>query len=168
MIFSAFSDGRFDLAGDEVRCALGKGGVVEAQDKREGDGASPLGVWPIRRVLFRPDRGAAPATDLPTAPISPNDGWCDAPSDAAYNQPVDHPYPASAERLWREDEVYDYVVVLGYNDDSVVRGVGSAIFLHVARPDYTPTEGCIALARRDVERLIAHAKPGDAVAIHRA
>ena len=78
------------------------------------------------------------------------------------------PYPASAERLWREDEVYDYVVVLGYNDDPVVRGAGSAIFLHVARPDYTPTEGCVALARRDVERLVAHAKPGDAVAIRRA
>ena len=168
MIFTAFSDGRFDLAGREVRCALGKGGVIAADLKREGDSASPLGVWPIRRALYRPDHGAAPETALPTAEIKPNDGWCDAPDDPAYNQPVTHPYPASAERMWRDDALYDLVVILGHNDNPVNPGAGSAIFLHVARPDYAPTEGCVALARPDLEALLKIAKPGDAIEIRRA
>jgi L,D-peptidoglycan transpeptidase YkuD (ErfK/YbiS/YcfS/YnhG family) len=165
MIFTAFSDGRFDLAGRETRCALGKGGTVAAAAKREGDGASPLGVWPIRRVLYRPDRGPLPQTALSIAPLRPDDGWCDDPKDPAYNQPVAHPYPASAERMWRDDHVYDLVVILGHNDDPVAPGAGSAIFMHLAKPEYTPTEGCVALARADLDALLRLARPGDAVAI---
>ncbi|HVY32795.1 MAG TPA: L,D-transpeptidase family protein [Caulobacteraceae bacterium] len=153
------------IDGKEVRCALGRGGVIAGADKREGDGASPAGLWPLRRVLYRPDRGAAPVTALPTAPIRPDDGWCDDPSDANYNRPVSHPYPASAEHLWRPDGVYDIVVVLGHNDDPVVPGRGAAIFLHLAQPDFGPTEGCVALAREDLKQLLATAKPGDAVDI---
>lgn len=153
------------IGADSVRCALGKGGLVAADRKHEGDGASPIGVWPIRHVLYRPDRGGPPQTALPASPIAADDGWCDAPGDSHYNQPVKHPYPASAERMWREDGVYDLVVVLGHNDDPVVAGAGSAIFLHLARPDYSPTEGCVALARPDLERLLAMARPGDAVEI---
>jgi L,D-peptidoglycan transpeptidase YkuD (ErfK/YbiS/YcfS/YnhG family) len=67
---------------------------------------------------------------------------------------VRHPYPASAERLWRQDELYDIVAVLGYNDVPRIRGRGSAIFMHVARPDLAPTEGCIALARAHLLRLL--------------
>jgi L,D-peptidoglycan transpeptidase YkuD (ErfK/YbiS/YcfS/YnhG family) len=165
MIFTAFSDGRFDLAGRTTRCALGKGGVIAAADKREGDGKSPLGVWPIRRVLYRPDRGGAPDTGLSVEGLKPEDGWCDAPGDRAYNRLVAHPYPASAERLWREDHVYDLLVILGHNDDPVVPGAGSAIFLHLAREGYAPTEGCVALSRDDLQGLLARAGPGDAVAI---
>ncbi len=165
MIFTAFADGRLRLDGDFVRCALGKGGVRPAADKREGDGATPLGVWPIRRLLYRPDRGGRPETALPSAPIRPEDGWCDAPADPAYNRPVALPYPASAERMWRDDHVYDLVVVLGHNDDPTVPDAGSAIFLHLARPDYSPTEGCVALARPDLEALLAAAKPGDLLEI---
>jgi L,D-peptidoglycan transpeptidase YkuD (ErfK/YbiS/YcfS/YnhG family) len=168
MIFTAFSDGWFDLAGRRVRCALGRGGVIAAGRKREGDGASPLGDWPLRRLLYRPDRGAAPKTKLAATAIAPDDGWCDAPQDPAYNRPVSHPYPASAERLWREDHLYDLMVVLGYNDDPVVAGAGSAIFLHMAKPDYAPTEGCVALARNDLEALLRIAKPGDALKIREA
>ena len=157
MIFSAFSDGRLRLAHREVRCALGRSGVLAAADKREGDGATPLGVWPIRRVLYRPDRGGPPATALPVSPIAPDDGWCDAPADAAYNRPVTLPYPASCEGMWREDALYDLVCVLAHNDDPAVAGQGSAIFLHLARPDYAPTEGCVALARADLEALLAMA-----------
>ncbi len=167
MNFTAFSDGSFDLGGRRVCCALGKGGVMEA-DKREGDGASPLGVWPILRVLYRPDRGAAPKTTLPVAPLRPDDGWCDAPDDPNYNRPVTHPYPASAERMWRQDGLYDVVVILGHNHDPVVPGAGSAIFLHCARGDYAPTEGCVALVRQDLEAVLAIAKPGDAVEIRAA
>ncbi len=165
MIFTAFSDGWLAMGAREVRCALGPAGVIPASEKREGDGATPMGLWPIRRVLYRPDRGGPPATVLPLEALGETDGWCDAPDDPAYNRPVRLPYPASAERLWREDDVYDLVVVLGHNDDPPVPGLGSAIFLHVARTDYPPTEGCVALARVDLEGLLAMAEPGDALAV---
>ncbi len=160
----ARADGRFSFSGREVRCALGRGGVIAAERKREGDGASPLGVWPIQRVLYRSDRGSAPITGLPVAAIAVDDGWCDAPNDPAYNRPVRLPYPASCERMWRDDEVYDIVCILGHNDPPRA-GLGSAIFLHCARPDYRPTEGCIALARADLEALLALAGPGASLEI---
>ena len=165
MIFSAFSDGRFDLGGRTVRCALGPAGVVAGESKREGDGASPIGVWPVRQVLYRADRRPPPVTALPVSAIAPDDGWCDDPADANYNRPVRLPYAASAERMWREDHLYDLVLVVGHNDDPVVPGAGSAIFLHQARPDFGPTQGCVALTPADVEALLAAARPGDAVAI---
>ncbi|HUO22856.1 MAG TPA: L,D-transpeptidase family protein [Caulobacteraceae bacterium] len=165
MIFAVLPHGIMRAGALEVPCALGKGGVIPASDKREGDGASPIGVWPLRRVLYRADRGPRPRTALPVQAIQPEDGWCDAPADPRYNQPVTHPYPASAEHLWREDGLYDLVVVLGHNDDPIVPGLGSAIFLHLAKPDYAPTEGCVALARSDLERLLAIAQPGDALRI---
>lgn len=171
MIFTALADsgslGHVVWPGHRAKAAFGKGGTKPADDKREGDGASPLGVWPIRRVLFRPDKAPPPLIALPTAPIDPADGWCDAPGDPYYNRPVHLPYAASAEHLWRSDDVYDLVVILGHNDDPVVDGMGSAIFLHLARPDYSPTAGCVALARPDLEALLAVAKPGDSLEIRR-
>jgi L,D-peptidoglycan transpeptidase YkuD (ErfK/YbiS/YcfS/YnhG family) len=86
--------------------------------------------------------------------IRERDGWCDASADRNYNRPVRHPYPASAERLWRADGLYDIVVVLDCNDRPRVRGRGSAIFMHVAKPGYAPTEGCIALAQAHLLRLL--------------
>ena len=165
MIFTAFSDGRLLIAGREVRCALGRGGVVAAADKREGDGRTPLGRWPLLRVLYRPDRGAAPATALPCTPIAPDDGWCDAPHDPAYNRPVKLPHPASCERMWRDDPLYDLLCILAHNDAPPVPGLGSAIFLHLAKPDYAPTEGCVALARGDLEALLGSAGVGDALEV---
>jgi L,D-peptidoglycan transpeptidase YkuD (ErfK/YbiS/YcfS/YnhG family) len=165
MIFTAYADGWMELPGRLTRCALGPGGVVPAGAKREGDGATPAGLWPLRRVLWRPDRGEKPATRLPNAPLTEADGWCDALDDPAYNQPVRLPYPASAERLWREDRVYDLIIVLGYNDDPVIQGAGSAIFLHLARPDYSPTEGCVAVAAADLLHLLSLARPGDALRV---
>lgn len=136
-----------------------------AADKREGDGASPAGAWPIRRVLYRPDRGPAPSIAFDLQPISRHDGWCDDPKDPAYNRPVYLPYPASAEHMWMESGVYDIVVVLGHNDDPVVPGMGSCIFLHLSTPDYSPTQGCVAIARPDLEALLARARPGDGIEI---
>jgi L,D-peptidoglycan transpeptidase YkuD (ErfK/YbiS/YcfS/YnhG family) len=161
----AARQGALRLAGRDVRCALGRAGVRAAAEKREGDGATPAGIWPLRSVLWRPDRIEAPSTRLPARPIKQDDGWCDAPLDPAYNRPVGLPYGASAEAMWREDEVYDLIAVLGYNDAPVVPGAGSAIFLHVARADYAPTEGCIAMALGDLRELLARAVPGDAVGV---
>ena len=165
MIFTATSDGHIDIAGREAACVLGRSGVLPAADKREGDGASPLGVWQLRRVLYRPDREAPPATGLPVAALKPDDGWCDAPGDPAYNRPVRLPYPASAEQMWREDRVYDLVVILGHNDDPPVSPMGSAIFLHLVQPDRSATAGCVAVSREDMLDLLARARPGDALAI---
>ncbi len=168
MRLNAYSDGRFVSDLGEAACALGRGGVVEADAKREGDGATPLGTWPLRRVLWRADRLARPVTALPTAPIGAVDGWSDDPADPAYNRPVTHPHQHSAERLRRDDELYDVVVVLGHNDDPPEPGRGSAIFLHCAKPGYPPTEGCVALARDDLLAVLARAGPGDALTISRA
>ena len=161
LIVSASGEARWGER--RFRCALGRGGV--RSDKREGDGATPTGAWPMRRLLYRADRVGTPATALPAAPIAPQDGWCDDPADPAYNRPVPLPYPARHERLWREDEIYDLLIVLGHNDDPVVPGLGSAIFLHIARTDWGPTEGCVALARADLEALLAQARPGDRVVV---
>ncbi len=168
MRLSAWADGRFALDDRRTRCALGRGGVVPAGEKVEGDGATPAGLWPLRRVLFRPDRLARPITGLPVSALAPSDGWCDAPGDRLYNQPVALPYAASAEQLWRDDRLYDLIVVLGHNDQPVRAGAGSAIFLHVAKADYSPTEGCVALALDDLLAALALTNPGDALAIYAA
>jgi len=141
-----------------VPCALGRGGV--RADKREGDGATPQGTFRLRRLWYRADRLDAPATNaLPIRAINRDDGWCDDPGSAEYNRPVRLPHPARHERLWREDALYDLVVELGYNDGPIVPGAGSAIFLHVARPDYGPTEGCVAINRADLLRLLGAIGP---------
>lgn len=166
MLFRAHADGRFELEGRILRCAIGKAGAISADDKREGDGKSPRGTWPLREVWYRPDvYPHGPTTALPVRATRPDDGWCDAPDDPNYNRPVTLPYPASAERMWRDDAVYDLVVILGHNDDPPVPGLGSAIFMHLARDGYPGTEGCVALAREDIEAVLAAARPGDAVEI---
>jgi L,D-peptidoglycan transpeptidase YkuD (ErfK/YbiS/YcfS/YnhG family) len=165
MTFIAYPDGRFDLDGRWTRCAVGPAGVIAAEAKREGDGASPAGSWTMRKVFYRPDRRPAPRTGLPVEPLQPSDGWCDAPADPAYNRRVVLPYPASAEHLWRDDAVYDLIVTLGHNDDPVVPSAGSAIFLHLARPDYAPTQGCVALAAADLQELLGKARVGDVLVI---
>lgn len=137
------------------KCASGKGGAVSAEDKVEGDGATPLGQWPLRRIFYRPDRITPPQSVLPLVPLRPIDGWCDAPLDPLYNRPVSLPYTSSHEKLWREDHVYDVIVELGHNDDPVIPYRGSAVFMHVAKTDYTPTEGCIALALDDLLDLLS-------------
>lgn len=146
-------DGLLVAGGLVLRATLGRGGV--RVDKREGDGATPAGLLPLRRVLYRADRLRPPRCAVPIEPLSPNDGWCDDPDDADYNRRVTLPHPARHEALWRGDAVYDVIGVLGWNDAPVRRGEGSAIFLHVSRPDRAPTEGCVALALPDLLRLLA-------------
>ena len=157
------SDGWLDAAGTRYPCALGHGGVTA--DKREGDGATPAGEFALRHLYYRPDRVARPRCGLETVPLTPIDGWCDDPDDRAYNRTVSLPYPARAERLWRWDGLYDLVIPLGYNDDPVVPGAGSAIFLHIARPDFASTEGCVALARAVLMALLPRFADGDTIRI---
>lgn len=142
--------------GDRVfPCALGKAGV--RRDKREGDHATPIGLFPFREVLYRPDRGAPPRTSLPLRAIAAEDGWCDDVDDPAYNRPVDLPYAGRHEVLWRADALYDLVLVIGHNDDPVVKGAGSAVFVHVARDDWGGTEGCVAFRADDLRWILAQA-----------
>ncbi len=148
-----YADGRALWGSRRFRAALGRAGISE--EKREGDHATPVGAFLLRELLYRPDRLSAPATRLSVRALSAEDGWCDAPADPAYNRRVRLPYGASAERLWRGDHIYDLIVPLGYNDDPVVPGRGSAIFLHLARPDYSGTEGCVALALPDLLQVLA-------------
>lgn len=148
-----YPDGRLILRGQVFRAALGRGGV--RRDKQEGDGATPAGILPLRRVLYRADRLPPPDCAVPVEPIAATDGWCDDPKAREYNHPIRLPHDARHEELWRRDALYDIVGVLGWNDSPVVRGRGSAIFLHVARPDYAPTEGCIALNLSDLRRVLA-------------
>lgn len=133
-------------------CALGKGG--RRTRKREGDGATPIGCWQLVRVLYRSDRIVRPISRLPVKAIGRDDGWCDAPADRNYNRFVRLPYRSSAESLWRTDNLYDVVVVLSHNSAPRVRGGGSAIFIHIARAGYAPTEGCIALRREHLLMLL--------------
>ncbi len=116
-------------------------------------------------MLYRPDRVSAPATSLDCAPLAADDGWCDDATHPDYNRPVRLPHPASCERMWRDDELYDVVVILGHNDDPPVPGLGSAIFLHVAKPDWQPTEGCVALAIADLLAVLAACRPGDTLRV---
>ena len=148
----------------EARCALGRTGV--SATKREGDGATPAGALPLRYVFYRSDRETQPVTRLAVRPIAPDDGWCDDPMLPEYNSLVRHPFPGRHEILWRADGLYDLIVVLGWNDAPAVPGRGSAIFLHVAARAWAPTEGCVALERADLVRLLADCGPGDRLIVN--
>ena len=146
-------EGVLRLGGERLRAAIGRGGI--RREKQEGDGATPAGTLMLRRVLYRADRGPPPRTVVPVGPIAPDDGWCDDPSHPDYNRQIVLPHPARHEALWRGDAVYDVLGVLGWNDAPVERGRGSAIFLHVARPDFAPTEGCVALSLPSLRAVLA-------------
>lgn len=148
-----------------VACALGRGGVRVS--KREGDGATPWGRMVLVSVMFKPRASLRVVTALPLRAVRPGDGWCDAAGDRNYNRPVRLPYPARTEQLWRNDGLYDIVAVLDYNLRPRVQGRGSAIFMHVARPGYLPTEGCIALTREDLIKVLARVRRGSAVVTSR-
>ena len=157
--------GRLRVGGRVYRCALGRSGL--ARTKREGDGATPPGLWPVRRIHYRPDRVARPPVTMPVRAITTDDGWCDDPNHPAYNTLVSLPFPASHEVMARADHLYDLVLELGYNDDPPVRGRGSAIFLHLARPGFSPTEGCVAVAPATMRAILRALRPGSQVRIMR-
>ncbi|NRG17126.1 L,D-transpeptidase family protein [Rhizobiales bacterium] len=155
--------GTLSLESITVPCVLGKSGL--AVRKREGDGKTPVGRFALLSVYYRPDRLRRPITRLPVSEISPDLGWCDDPGHPRYNRPVKLPFSASHERMWREDGLYDVVVVLDHNLHPPVPGLGSAIFFHCARPGYSPTEGCVAVSRKDMLKILERCGPGTAMAI---
>jgi L,D-peptidoglycan transpeptidase YkuD (ErfK/YbiS/YcfS/YnhG family) len=147
------------------RCAVGSAGFVTTDTKTEGDLATPIGKWPMREIIYRADRITLPKTELPSRMMQPNDGWCEIPSDPNYNRPVKHPYKVPVDQMWRDDLLYNVVVVLGYNDDPVIKGKGSAIFLHLARPDFSPSAGCVTLSEEDLMMVIQGADKNSTVLI---
>ena len=134
------------------RCALGRGGVGIKQ--AEGDGLSPQGAFALGRVWWRADRLHRPETKLRTFELTQNLGWCDDPSHEDYNNLVTLPHPARCEHLWRDDHAYDVVVEVAFNAKPIKPGMGSAIFMHVAQPSFSPTEGCIALEIGDLLEML--------------
>lgn len=143
-----------EVLGQRYRCTIGRGGIAAPGEKREGDLKTPSGRFALRGCYYRPDRLPPPTTQLPLTALTSSDGWCDDAAHPEYNRSVKLPFSARHEKLWREDHVYDLIIPLGYNDDPVIAGLGSAIFMHLMRPDGVGTEGCVALAREDLLALL--------------
>jgi L,D-peptidoglycan transpeptidase YkuD (ErfK/YbiS/YcfS/YnhG family) len=143
--------------------ALGRGGVKA--NKREGDGATPRGVFRLKRLWWRADRHPRPRTHLPVRRIRAGDGWCEDPRDRHYNQPVVVPKDSKADRLTRADALYDFIIELDHNTRPRIAGRGSAVFVHIARPGYSPTAGCVALAMPALRRLLAQIGPRTRIVI---
>ena len=148
---------RLDAPHHAAPCLVGKAGLIAADDKREGDMATPVGDWPLRHVYFRPDRVTLPVTALPAIALTPEMGWCDDPDHASYNRPVELPFAASHEKLWREDGLYDVIIVLGHNDSPPQPFLGSAVFFHLHAPDTRHTAGCVAVPPADMMAFLATA-----------
>lgn len=143
--------------------ALGRGGVKA--NKREGDGATPRGAFRLKRLWWRADRHPRPRTRLPVRRIKPRDGWCEDPADRHYNQPISVPENSKADHLRRTDALYDFFIELDHNTRPRVAGRGSAVFLHVARPGFAPTAGCVALTMPALRRLIERIGPRTRIVI---
>lgn len=151
--------------GRRMPCSVGRGGIVAAAAKREGDGASPAGAWRLVGLYWRADRGPRPRTTLPAVPLDHRQGWAEVPDDPAYNRPVRHPHAFPADRMARGDPLYDLCAVTDHNARPVVPGLGSAIFVHLWRRPRAPTAGCIAFRRADLEWILARWRPASRLVI---
>lgn len=132
--------------------ALGRSGILA--NKREGDGSTPRGRFRLLRLWRRGDRALRLATQLPTRLIQKDDGWNEDPTDRNYNRPVKVPVSSNADRLWRDDHLYDLIIELDHNTRPRVAKMGSAVFIHFARDGFKPTAGCVALRPADLRRLL--------------
>jgi len=140
------------IGAQKFDCTLGRTGVTI--DKKEGDGKTPVGTYPLRYLLYRADRLAKPETGLRTEILAPDTGWCEDPAHADYNKQIKLPHPSVHDRMTRDDALYDICVIIGFNDEPVAAGKGSAIFMHLARPDFSPTAGCVGLKLDDLLAVV--------------
>ena len=147
-----------------IRPALGRASVKAA--KREGDGATPAGQFHPVRLWWRADRLPRPRTLLPVRRITVDDAWCEDPADRRYNRPFPRSANEPGDRLKRADGLYDLIVEVDHNTRPRVVGHGSAVFIHVARPGFAPTAGCIALSRGDLQRLLRRLSPKTRIIVH--
>jgi L,D-peptidoglycan transpeptidase YkuD (ErfK/YbiS/YcfS/YnhG family) len=146
-----------------IPVALGRGGIKA--NKREGDGGTPLGVFRPRRLWWRADRHVRPQTFLPVRPIRPEDAWCEDPADRHYNQAIRLARGESGDRLRREDHLYDFIVEIDHNTSPRIAGRGSAVFLHLARQNFSPTAGCVSMTRSSMLRLLRRMGPQTRIVI---
>ena len=147
-----------------VPVALGRGGVKA--NKREGDGGTPRGSFRPLRLWWRPDRLVLPPTMLPSRRIGRSDAWCEDPRDRRYNRPFQRSAIEPGDRLWRDDRLYDVIIEIDHNRRPRVAGRGSAVFIHVARPGFRPTAGCVALKPRELRLLARKLGPKTRIMIH--
>jgi L,D-peptidoglycan transpeptidase YkuD (ErfK/YbiS/YcfS/YnhG family) len=147
-----------------VPVALGRRGILA--DKREGDGGTPAGEFRPVRLWWRADRLRRPRTMLPARPIGSDDAWCEDRHDRRYNRPFRRSANEPGDRLRRDDRLYDLIIELDHNSRPRIAGRGSAVFIHVARPAFAPTAGCVALRPRDLQMLLASLTPKTRITIH--
>ena len=148
----------------EFRCALGKAGIKKKTI--EGDNITPKGIFKIVKIYYRPDKIKKIKTSIKKIKIRKNMGWCDDPNSRFYNQQIKLPNKCSHEKLYRNDNLYDLIVVLNYNIDPIIKNKGSAIFLHIAKKYYQKTKGCIALKKEHLIKIICSIKKNTKIKIN--
>ncbi len=134
-------------------CVFGRDGITD--NKKEGDWKTPMGTFPIREIYYREDKIKKPETQIKCTPLSKDNAWCDDPSRNEYNTFIKLPFNGSYENLWREDNMYDIVLIIGYNDSPVIKNEGSAIFIHIMKENMEYTKGCLAIKKEDMLHLIS-------------
>ena len=137
----------------KFRCALGKAGIGEK--KREGDNVTPTGTFKIVKIYYRSDRIKKISSKFRAIEITKNMGWCDDPNSKNYNQLINLPSRYGHEKLFKKNNIYDIIVILNYNMKPVIKNKGSAIFIHVAKKNYQPTQGCVALKKNDLLKILS-------------
>ena len=135
----------------KVKCAVGKRGI--GIKKAEGDLITPKGEYKIKSILYRKDREKKLNSKIKNV-ILKNMGWCDDPKSTKYNQLINFPFKYSAEKLYRKDNIYDIIVVIEYNMKPIKKNKGSAIFLHITKQNFKRTEGCVAIKKKDLKKII--------------
>jgi L,D-peptidoglycan transpeptidase YkuD (ErfK/YbiS/YcfS/YnhG family) len=150
-------------AGRPVPVALGRGGIIA--NKREGDGGTPKGTFRPRQLWWRADRHPRPPTFLPGRAIRPEDAWCEDPHSRHYNQPLRLDLDRGGDRLTRDDHLYDFIVEIDHNTSPRVAGLGSAVFLHLARENFAPTAGCVSMTKSAMLQLLRRLGPQTRIVI---
>ena len=148
----------------KAKVSLGKNGI--GQKKKEGDLITPIGDYPLREVFYRTDRVKLPTLKIPSQSINIKHAWCNDSSFPEYNTLVNLPFKGTHEKMWRNDHLYNIVIVIGYNDQPVFPEKGSAIFIHLAHNNFNPTEGCIGIRESTMKKILNHIEPNSRIIIH--